>query len=53
MVVQESTLKRSIFPAVIDLVQLVRVVSCALVAVDIVGGVADVMLSASVGGKLA
>jgi hypothetical protein len=53
IVVHESTLNRNVLPDGIALVHVVKVVSWLLVAVAIVGGVALVMLSASVGGYAA
>jgi len=53
IVVHESTLNRKMSPAAIEVVHPDRVVSSAFTALDIVGGVADVIVSASVGGKFA
>jgi len=52
-VVALSTLNLRVLPAAIAVVQPVRVLSWLLVAAEIVGGALAVMLSASVGGKLA
>ena len=46
----ESTLKRSVLPAVTEVVHPVRVVSCDFVAVEIVGFAEAVIVSATVGG---
>ena len=53
IVVHESTLNRKMSPAAIEVVHPDRVASSAFTALDIVGGVADVIVSASVGGKFA
>lgn len=49
-VVIESTLKRSVSPAAMDVVQPVSVLSCDFVALEIVGFALAVMVSATVGG---